>query len=128
MLLPAFLAMRIGCAIVLIGRFTLAMLPSVRAEDGIVTSGLFGAVRGSTPVAAIVVLENDGIEYEHWAHALYPFMDIPALVLAIVLANTHLKRKDGSGEKVRVWPIVKESLQGTALSALLLGITLGLIT
>lgn len=128
MIFPAFLAIIIGCVIVLIGRYTLAMLPGVRTEDGIATSGLFGAVSGSTLAAAIVVLESEGIEYEHWAPALYPFMDIPALVLAIVLANIYLKKKDGSGEKVRVWPIVKESLQGSALSALLLGIALGLLT
>ena len=128
MLLPAFLAIIIGCVIVLIGRYTLAMLPSVRTEDGIATSGLFGAVSGSTLAAAIVVLESDDIVYEHWAPALYPFMDIPALVLAIVLANIYLKKKDGSEDKVHVWPIVKESLQGSALTALLLGIALGLFT
>jgi hypothetical protein len=73
-------------------------------------------------------LESEGISYEPWAVALYPFMDIPALVLAIVLASVYLKKKDGSGEKVAIWPIVKESLQGPALSALLLGIALGLFT
>ncbi len=128
MLLPAFLAMLIGVSIVLIGRYTLAMLPSVRTEDGIATSGLFGAVSGSTLAAAVVVLEDESIEYEHWAPALYPFMDIPALVVAIVLASLYLKKKDGSASKVKIWPIIKESLQGSALSALLLGIVLGLIT
>ena len=128
MLLPAIIAVVIGIAIVLIGRFTLALLPGVRTEDGIATSGLFGAVSGSTLAAAIVVMEDEGIEYEHWAPALYPFMDIPALVIAIVLANIYLKKKSGSSEKVEVWPIVKESLQGSALSALLLGIALGLLT
>jgi hypothetical protein len=128
MLFPAFLAMVIGVAIVVIGRFTLSLLPSVKTEDGIATAGLFGAVSGSTLAAAIVVLENEAIAYEPWAPALYPFMDIPALVVAIVLASLYLKRKDGSGEKVHIWPIVKESLQGSALSALLLGMALGLIT
>jgi hypothetical protein len=55
-------------------------------------------------------------------------MDIPALVVAIVLASIYIKRKGGSTEKVKIWPIVKESLQGSALSALLLGIVLGLLT
>lgn len=128
MVLPAFIAVLIGIAIVVIGRFTLALLPSVRTEDGIATSGLFGAVSGSTLAAAIVVMENEAIVYEHWAPALYPFMDIPALVVAIVLANVYLKKKSGSAEKVQIWPIVKESLQGSALSALLLGIALGLVT
>ena len=128
MLLPAFFAVLIGIGIVLLGRVTLAMLPSIRKVDGIATAGLFGAVSGSTLAAAIVVMNTEGLDFEHWAPALYPFMDIPALVTAIVLANLYLKRKDGSGEKVRIWPIVKESLQGSALSALLLGIALGLLT
>ena len=128
MLLPAFFAMLVGGGIVLLGRYTLAMLSSVRTVDGIATAGLFGAVSGSTLAAAIVVMESEGMSYEHWAPALYPFMDIPALVVAIVLANLYLKRKDGSNEKVLIWPIIKESLQGSALSALLLGIVLGLFT
>ena len=126
MLLPALFAALTGVLIVLIGRYTLARLPGIRTEDGIATAGLFGAVSGSTLAAGMVVLETEGIAYEPWAPALYPFMDIPALVLAIVLASLYLKGKDGSGEKVEIWPIVKESLQGSALSALLLGIALGL--
>lgn len=128
MLLPAAFAVLIGIGIVLLARISLAMLPAVRTEDGIATGGLFGAVSGSTLAAAIVVMESEGLEYEQWAPALYPFMDIPALVMAIVLANLYLKRKEGSTDKVRIWPIVKESLQGSALSALLLGIALGLFT
>ena len=129
MLLPALFAVIIGVLIVFIGRYTLALLPSVKTEDGIATAGLFGAVSGSTLAAALAVLEAENIPYEAWAGALYPFMDIPALVTAIVLANIYLNKKSGKhGEKVRVWPIVQESLQGSALSALLLGIALGMFT
>lgn len=128
MVLPALFAILIGIGIVLLSRITLAMLPAVRTEDGIATGGLFGAVSGSTLAAAMVVLESDGLEYEAWAPALYPFMDIPALVTAIVLAHLYFKRKEGVAGKVHIWPIIKESLQGSALSALLLGIVLGLLT
>lgn len=129
MLLPALFAIVLGCGIVLIGRFTLALLPGVRTEDGIATAGLFGAVSASTLAAAMVVLEEEAVAYEAWVPALYPFMDIPALVLAIVLANIHLARKKGGkATQVRVWPIIKESLQGSALTALLLGLALGLLT
>lgn len=129
MLLPALLAIVLGCGIVLIGRFTLALLPGVRTEDGIATAGLFGAVSASTLAAAMVVLEEEAVAYEAWVPALYPFMDIPALVLAIVLANVHLaKKKGGKAARVRIWPIIKESLQGSALTALLLGLALGLLT
>jgi hypothetical protein len=98
-------------------------------------------------VAALTLLEQQGISYEPWAAALYPFMDIPALVTAIVLANIYTKQKEakinrqriiaggypieksGNGDdRVQIWPIVKESLQGSALTALLLGLALGLLT
>ncbi|MEL6263284.1 MAG: sodium-dependent bicarbonate transport family permease [Cyanobacteria bacterium J06626_6] len=185
MLLPAAFAMAVGILIVLIGRYTLARMPSVRTVDAIATAGLFGAVSGSTLAAALTLMEAEGIQYEPWAAALYPFMDIPALVTAIVLASIYLsKQRSTAGEslskqmstskqvsfsrqrvaaggsserqnipageqskeqhgavnehhsrprvsadkRVRIWPIVKESLQGSALSALLLGLALGLLT
>jgi len=129
MLLPAAAAVALGISIVLLGTLSLAFLPGVRREDGIATAGLFGAVSGSTLAAAMVLLEEENIFYEAWTPALYPFMDIPALILAIVLANLYLARQnEGASAKVSVWAIIKESLQGPALSALLLGIALGILT
>ncbi|MBE9223417.1 sodium-dependent bicarbonate transport family permease [Cyanobacterium stanieri LEGE 03274] len=165
MLLPAAFAVAVGLIIVFIGRYTLAKLPNVKVVDAIATAGLFGAVSGSTLAAALTLLEEQGIEYEAWAAALYPFMDIPALVGAIVLASIYTRKQresfkeefpskqpvaagdyagednypttrqeylnmqhGGASKKVEIWPIVKESLQGSALSALLLGLALGLLT
>lgn len=152
-LLPALFAVVIGILIVFIGRYTLCMLPNVKIEDGIATAGLFGAVSGSTLAAALTLLETQGIPYEPWAAALYPFMDIPALVTAIVLSSIYTSKRRGTAdeylskqeysskqgitargypnkkhERVKIWPIVRESLQGSALSALLLGLALGLLT
>ena len=170
MLLPALFAVVMGILIVFIGRYTLAKLPKVKTVDAIATAGLFGAVSGSTMAAALTLLEEQGVAYEPWAAALYPFMDIPALVTAIVVASIYISKKrnaasedlnkqeffskqpvaagdysnpseypttrqeylsmqrgDG-GNRVEIWPIVKESLQGSALSALLLGLVLGLLT
>ncbi|MEL6437419.1 MAG: sodium-dependent bicarbonate transport family permease [Pseudomonadota bacterium] len=129
MILPAIISIVVGCAIVLIGRYTLAILPGVKTEDGIATAGLFGAVSASTLAAAMVILEEEAIVYEAWVPALYPFMDIPALVLAIVLANIHLNKQGGeAGKPIQVGKIITDSLRGSALSALLLGIALGLFT
>jgi hypothetical protein len=167
MLLPAVFAVITGILIVFIARNTLARLPGVKPLDAIATGGLFGAVSGSTLAAGITLLESEGIEYEAWSAALYPFMDIPALVTAIVLASIYAgKQKTDSkeeivskqavtagggyvsesgdsaggypstaseyrtqqGQSVRIWPIIKESLQGSALSALLLGLALGIFT
>ena len=166
MLLPAAFAMIIGILIVFIGRYTLAKLPNVETVDAIATAGLFGAVSGSTLAAALTLLETESINYEPWAAALYPFMDIPALVTAIVLASVYVSKqssvaderlskqeslskqrvvagrypsergitasgypkRDTVAKRVKIWPIVKESLQGSALSALLLGLALGVLT
>ena len=129
MFLPALIAMVIGVAIVLIGIFVFSLLPGIKKEDGYATAGLFGAVSASTFAAAMVLLEEESIAYEAWVPALYPFMDIPALVLAIVLANVYMKKqKEGQETKVDIWGIIKESIQGSALSALILGLALGLLT
>ena len=177
MLLPAVFAVVTGILIVFIGRYTLAKLPKVKVVDAVATAGLFGAVSGSTLAAGLTLLESEGIEYEPWAAALYPFMDIPALVTAIVLASLYVSKQkqrraaeeqlskqeylskqpvtvggyssggtaggyssehgivahgypqpDTAGERVKIWPIIQESLQGSALSALLLGLALGLLT
>ena len=154
MLLPALFAVVIGILTVFIGRYTLGMLPKVRVVDAIATAGLFGAVSGSTLAAGLTIMESEEIFYEPWAAALYPFMDIPALVTAIVLASIYLSKQEDLGkqedldkpeyvskqgiiargypkretERVKIWPIIKESLQGSALSALLLGLALGLLT
>lgn len=127
--LPALAAVAVGILIVLISKFTLANFPGVRRVDALATGGLFGAVSGSTLAAVLPQLETAGIDYEAWSAALYPFMDIPALVTAIVLASVAASKAQGkASEDVEIWPIIKESLQSSAVTALLLGIGLGIAT
>jgi hypothetical protein len=129
MLLPAAIAFVVGVAVVVVGSLTFARLPGVRTEDGIATAGLFGAVSASTLAAAMVMLEEQDVVFEAWVPALYPFMDIPALIVAILLANMYLARKQGKPrEALKPMAIVADSLRGSALSALLLGLALGLLT
>ena len=90
-------SMATGIIIVFIGRYTLAKLPNVKVIDAIATAGLFGAVSGSTLAAALTLLESESISYEPWAAALYPFMDIPALVTAIVLASLYTRKQRTAG-------------------------------
>lgn len=170
MVLPMIFAVMVGILVVFIARYTLANLPKVKVVDAIATGGLFGAVSGSTMAAGLTVLEELKIPYEAWAGALYPFMDIPALVTAIVVANIYLNKKKHSAaanftaqesftkqpvaagdypdqedyprtrqeylsekrepenNRVKIWPIIEESLRGPALSAMLLGLALGILT
>jgi uncharacterized protein len=164
MVLPMIFAIVVGIVVVFIALYTLAKLPKVKVVDAIATGGLFGAVSGSTMAAGLTVLEEQKIPYEAWAGALYPFMDIPALVAAIVVANIYLnnkkhkeaaynaeqpvaagdysnaqeypssrkeylsQQKGNEDNRVKIWPIIEESLRGPALSAMLLGLALGIFT
>jgi len=129
MLIPALSAVVVGVVAVLLGAVTLARLPEVKMDDALATAGLFGAVSSSTLAAGMVLLDEEGIAYEAWVPALYPFMDIPALLLAIVLAGVVAARRAGrTVSRTAIWPIVKETLQGGALTALLLGLALGVLT
>ncbi|MBE9171837.1 sodium-dependent bicarbonate transport family permease [Cyanobium sp. LEGE 06143] len=128
-LLPALAAVLIGILIVLIAQYTLGKMPGIKFTDAIATGGLFGAVSGSTLAAVLPQLESAGIQYEAWSAALYPFMDIPALVTAIVVASVYTGRKSAdTSEKVEIWPIIKDSLQSSAVTAMLLGVGLGILT
>jgi len=56
-------------------------------------------------------------------------MDIPALVTAIVVASVYITKTTGNAsERVEIWPIIKERLQSSAVTALLLGVALGILT
>jgi hypothetical protein len=146
---PAVLAALVGIAIVLIGGATLAKRKGVSKMDGMATAGLFGAVSASTLAAGMAMLDAEGIAYEGFIGALYPFMDVAALVTAIVLARLGAAReaavsvqsagggtatlggggtsgsKDGAGDGI-IRSILTDTLRSPAISALLLGIAIGL--
>ena len=142
---PAACATAAGIAIVLLGRITLARWRGVSPVDGMATAGLFGAVSASTLAAGMVVLDAEGIAYEGFIGALYPFMDIAALVTAIVLARMSAARAaagapsvSGSGATVAlaggpagiepglIRTILADTFRSPAISALLFGLALGI--
>ncbi|MBS4008498.1 MAG: sodium-dependent bicarbonate transport family permease [Clostridium sp.] len=131
MAIPALFCAVVGIAIVLLGSLTLAKLPGIRKDDAMGTAGLFGAVSGATLMAGMLALEQAGIPFEGWVPALYPFMDIPALITAIIVGNFYLRKNSKSGEKFSlklVKSIARESIGGFAISAMIVGLFLGIFT
>lgn len=142
--LPALAATIAGVVIVLLGRFALARRKTVKSVDGMATAGLFGAVSASTLAAGMAMLDAEGMAYEGYIGALYPFMDLAALLTAILLARVSAERsaatavstsggvasltlagKPDPGQSDLVRSIVVDTLKSPAISALLLGIGLG---
>ncbi|MCV2874649.1 sodium-dependent bicarbonate transport family permease [Rhodobacteraceae bacterium XHP0102] len=151
LLVPAFAATVAGVAIVFLGRFALRKLRGVSDMDAMATAGLFGAVSASTLAAAMAMLEAEGVAYEGYIGALYPFMDVAALITAILVARMAAARKQtalvsggtlalggGSGRAPISFgaggqeagslakSILIDTLRSPAISALLLGIAIGL--
>ncbi|MEM0944725.1 MAG: sodium-dependent bicarbonate transport family permease [Pseudomonadota bacterium] len=140
---PALAAAGLGVAIVLLGGITIARQRGVSRMDGMATAGLFGAVSASTLAAGMAMLEDEGIAYEGFIGALYPFMDIAALVTAIVLARLNPARAavpQGGGtvamggggmdlpraEGVSIRAILVDTFRSPAISALVLGLAVGM--
>ncbi len=143
---PAVLAAVVGVLIVVLGAGTLARKKGVSYMDGMATVGLFGAVSASTLAASMAMLDAENIAYEGFIGALYPFMDIAALVTAIVLARMSAARKAASAnisggtvtmggggtggglgfDGSLIKGILKDTFQSAAISALVLGLILGI--
>lgn len=150
LLIPAIGATAVGIAIVFLGRWTLARAKGVPQVDGLATAGLFGAVSASTLAAGMAILDDSSIPYEGFIGALYPFMDIAALVTAILMAKMSAARAaactitanggaavlggNGGGrlpqvdgiEKGLMRDILVDTLRSPAISALLAGLALGM--
>lgn len=130
-LLPALFCIILGVSIVLLGSITLTRLPGVKKEDALATVGLFGSVSSATLIVGMLALERESIFFEDWFPALYLFMDIPALLTAIILANLYYnknKQKSVVHAPVKIRLIIQDCLRGQVLTVLIIGVILGLFT
>lgn len=144
---PALLAALIGIVIVLFGAKIFSFWEGVPKADAMATVGLFGAVSAATLAAGMAMLDAEGIYYEGFIGALYPFMDVAALVTAIFMARMSMVKAtaisstssgtaviggghssftgDFDGKLAR--DIIVDTIKSPAISALLLGIAIGLL-
>ena len=156
LVVPGLAAIAAGVIIVLLGRAILTRRKGVSEMDAMATAGLFGAVSASTLAAGMAMLEDEGIAYEGFIGALYPFMDIAALLTAILLARMGAARRagaaqmqggvatmtmggghggaalgsadmSGGGNGALIREILIDTLKSPAISALLLGLAIGML-
>ncbi|MBB5515470.1 hypothetical protein FHS89_001482 [Rubricella aquisinus] len=146
---PAIGAAAIGIGVVLLGSRTLVKAKGVTEVDALATVGLFGAVSASTLAAGMAMLDDSGIAYEGFIGALYPFMDIAALVTAIVMAKVAAARRasthvamgggtlavsggkggaKGALEEGLLKGILVDTFRSPAISALVAGLAIGLLS
>lgn len=136
---PAALAVLAGITIVLLGGAILRRMRGVGLSDAMATAGLFGAVSASTLAAAMAHLDAQNIAYEGFIGALYPFMDLAALLTAIMvvkLAQARAEMRAGAAivmgaraplPQGMLRDILTDTLRSPAISALILGLAIGLM-
>lgn len=109
--------------------------------DAAALAATYGSVSAVTFVTATQFLDNQQIGYGGYMAAAMALMESPAIVLAVVLANT-LRRQAGAGLSVSpgsvatlpatpsagIWPILRESFTDGAQLLLLGAMLIGLLT
>jgi len=120
--LPAFATLALG---VLIPLLAFAALKLVRSIDDL-NRGAIAAHYGSTSLvtfsAALLFLENSGIQVEGFATALLTIMEIPGIVIGIYLGSRHRNKSVEWGKTLH------EVITGRTILLLVGGLAIGFIT
>ncbi|MBT9149507.1 MAG: hypothetical protein DDT28_00937 [Dehalococcoidia bacterium] len=124
---PGLAATFLGVGISLLGYTILTRLKFDAANAGSI-AGHYGAVSAATMVAGLAFLDARGVYYEAFVPALYPLMDSPAILTAILLARFAIaKTKVGADVKVDMPALVIGSITGKAILLLVASMVIGYI-
>jgi hypothetical protein len=127
-LAPAFAAIILGVGIVVVVYFLLIKMKFDISNAGGI-AGHYGAVNAATMVAGLAFLDDRGVSYETFIPALYPLMDSPAILTAILLARFGLAKTKADGSmKVEPLKLLKEGLLGKAVLLLIASMLIGFVT
>ncbi|MBT9147962.1 MAG: hypothetical protein DDT32_01731 [Syntrophomonadaceae bacterium] len=136
----ALTALIFGVAIAAISYFLLVKLLRLDSANAGALAGSFGAVSSATLMVSISLLDSLGITYEKFVPALYPFMDSPAIIVAVFLGKWGMDRQKslqassdssakalkGSGKK-KLSTLIVESVTNSGVYVLLGSLTIGLL-
>ncbi len=126
-LAPALAAIVLGVGIVLLGYTILTRFKFDVANAGAI-AGHYGAVGAATMVAGLAFLDGLGVYYEAFIPALYPLMDSPAILTAILLSRFAIaKTKVGADVKVNTLKLLKEGILGKAVLLLMASMVIGYV-
>ncbi len=127
-LAPALAAIFLGMAIALTGYTILVKLKFSFANAGGIAAH-YGAVSAGTMVAGIAFLDGMGVDHEPFIAALYPLMDIPALLTGIFLARFAITKQQQTSNNVKLqsFSIIRECVFEKAILLLLASMIIGYI-
>ena len=122
LLLPGVAALALGCAIPLWCTWILERLGRFSRADAAAIAAHYGSVSAVTFLAVTSFLEGRGEAYEGYAPALVAVLEVPAIVVALLLARGERRARDESLGKA-----LHEVLSGKSIVLLLGGLAIGAI-
>jgi hypothetical protein len=121
-LAPSVATFLLGSIIPFIAFYTLKLIKSINDMDRGAIAAHYGSTSLVTFSAALLFLENSGIQFEGYATALLTIMEVPGIVIGIYLGSRAGSRKTPWGETLR------EVLLGKTVLLLVGGLIIGGIT
>lgn len=120
--LPAVTTIALGFLVPLFAFTFLRFIRQLTIADRGAIAAHYGSTSLITFSAAMLFLENSGIEVNGYATALLTLMEIPGIVLGIYLGSR------GTAKHVRWSETIKEVLAGKTVLLLVAGLLIGVIT
>ena len=124
-LIPALAAVLLGIGIVLLGYNILLKLKFDIANAGAI-AGHYGAVGAATMILGFAYLEEFNVQYETFISALYPLMDSPAVLTAILLTRFQLTKQNG-GVQLKVLKMLHDNIFGKAVLIMIACLVIGYV-
>lgn len=126
-LMPALATIFLGVGIVLLGYIVLLWLKFDITNAGAI-AGHYGAVSAATMVLGFAYLDELNIPYEGFVPALYPLMDSPAIITAILLVRIALARTKGGGRELNALKLLQETILGKSVLVLMAAMVIGYLS
>lgn len=95
-ILPTMLALLVEILLTVMAYSIFTGITTIDRANAASLAGHYGAVSSVTLALSLRYLDNIAVRFEQFVPALYPFMDIAALVTAVVLGRAGMAAKNGS--------------------------------
>lgn len=131
----AMTAMVFGVLIAAISYFMMVRLLKLDYPNTCALAASFGAVSSATLMVSISMLDGLGVLYEEFVPALYPFMDSPAIIVAIFLAKRSMSKatpeqiadRDSCDVQKGMGQLIAEAFTNSGVYVLIGSLVIGLI-
>jgi len=119
---PAIATVGLGILIPILAYLSLKLVPKINDLDRGAIAAHYGSTSLVTFTAALLFLENSGIEVEGFATALLTIMEVPGIVVGVYLGSRHRDKSVQWGKTIQ------EVVTGKTILLLVGGLVIGAVT